>query len=162
MSQKISRRAFLSRSTRGLVAAAVIPHFLKNDLDKAFAAVKKNDMQLPDYYNHFGVDEKLINEVMSEALSRGGDYCDLFFEHSIGNYIGLEDKAVNRAYSDVGYGVGIRVVKGDQTGYSFTEEITPKAMKLAAQTAANIADSKNVFQPVQLKLRDKKSDQFGL
>ena len=152
MNQKISRRDFLSRSTKGLVAAAVVPHFLKTDLDKAFAASKEMDMKLPDYYNHFGIDEKLINEVMTEALARGGDYCDLFFEHSIGNYIGLEDKAVNRAYTDVGYGVGIRVVKGDQTGYSFTEEITPKAMKLAAQTAANIADSKGEFKPVKLKL----------
>jgi TldD protein len=152
MSDKISRRDFLARSSKGLVAATIIPHFLKSDLDKAFAATKGTEMKLPDYLNHFGVDEKLINEVMAEALSKGGDYCDLFFEHSIGNYIGLEDKAVNRAYTDVGFGVGIRVLKGDQTGYSFTEEITPKAMKLAAKTAANIADSKATFKPVQLKL----------
>ena len=75
------------------------------------------------------------------------------FQHSIGNYIGLEDKDVNRAYSNVSFGVGIRVLKGDQTGYSFTEEITPKAMKLAAQTAANIADSNKIVNPIKLKLR---------
>ncbi|MCX6149792.1 MAG: metallopeptidase TldD-related protein [Ignavibacteriales bacterium] len=154
MSSKISRRAFLERSSKGLVAVALIPPFLKSNLDKAFPLTKGVDMKLLDYYNHFGIDEKLISEIMSEALSRGGDYCDLFFEHSIANYIGLEDKAVNRAYSDVGFGVGIRVLKGDQTGYSFSEEITPKAMKLAALTAANIADSKSVIKQVQLKLKD--------
>ncbi|MCU7495590.1 MAG: TldD/PmbA family protein [Ignavibacteria bacterium] len=104
--------------------------------------------------NHFGVDEKIINEVMSVALSKGGDYCDLYFQHSIDNYIGLEDKAVNRAYTDVGFGVGIRVLKGDQTGYSFTEEITPGAMKLAAQTAASIADSGALIKPQELKLKE--------
>ncbi|MCK4825832.1 TldD/PmbA family protein, partial [bacterium] len=71
---------------------------------------------------------------------------------TIVNYIGLEDKAVNRAYSNVDFGVGIRVLKGDQTGYSFTEEITPAAMKLAAKTAANIADTSKKYQPVSLKL----------
>jgi TldD protein len=91
---------------------------------------------------------------MSEALSRGGDYCDIFFQHQINNYIRLEDKAVNQAYSNVDFGVGIRVLKGDQTGYSFTEEISPKAMKLAARTAANIADSSKEVEPVELKLHD--------
>ena len=66
----------------------------------------------------------------------------------------MEDKAVNRAYSDIDFGVGIRVLKGDQTGYSFTEEITPKAMKLAAKTAANIANDSKKVDPVQLKLHE--------
>jgi TldD protein len=111
-------------------------------------------MKLKDYYEHFGADEKIIREAMSHALSRGGDYCDMFFQHGIGNHIGLEDKAVNRAHSHVDFGVGIRVLKGDQTGYSFTEEITPEAMKLAAKTAANIADSTQHVEPVQVKLHN--------
>ncbi|RQV96822.1 MAG: TldD/PmbA family protein [Calditrichaeota bacterium] len=110
-------------------------------------------MDLKWYYDHFGVEETMLRDVMSEALSRGGDYCDLFFQHTINNYIGLEDKEVNRAYSNVDFGVGIRVLKGDQTGYSFTEEITPKAMKLAAQTAANIASGSKSVKPVAVKLK---------
>ena len=78
----------------------------------------------------------------------------IFFQHGIDNYIGLEDNAVNRAYSDVSFGVGIRVLKGEQTGYSFTEEISPKAMKLAAETASNIADSGKMAAPVKLKLQE--------
>jgi len=154
MNQKISRRSFLEKSSKGMIAAAVIPYFLKEDIAKAYSFRKGNEMKLADYYAHFGVDEKIINDVMAEALSRGGDYCDLFFQHNIGNYIGLEDKAVNRAYSDVAFGVGIRVLKGDQTGYSYTEELTPNAMKLAAKTAANIADSGKTVPPVEFKLRE--------
>jgi TldD protein len=108
-------------------------------------------MMLDDYYGLFGVDEGLIRQVMAKAMSQGGDYCDLYFEHTISNYVGMEDAAVNRAYSDVDYGVGIRVLKGDQIGYSFTEEITPKAMGLAAKTAANIASSGKSAGPVGLK-----------
>ncbi|MFZ5979493.1 MAG: TldD/PmbA family protein, partial [Candidatus Zixiibacteriota bacterium] len=51
-------------------------------------------------------------------------------------------------------GAGIRVLAGDQVGYSFTEEITPKAMKLAAQTAANIAAGSKTLPPQELKLHD--------
>jgi TldD protein len=153
MNQKISRRKFIESSSKGLVAAAVIPYFLSTDITKALAA-NKESMNLQEYYDHFGISENMIQEVFDQALARGGDYCDLYFQHSIGNYIGLEDKEVNRAYSDVSFGVGIRVLKGNQTGYSFTEEITPKAMKLAAQTAANIADSNKIIKPVKLKLRD--------
>ena len=153
MNQKISRRKFIESSSKGLVAAAVIPYFLSTDITKALAA-NKESMNLQEYYDHFGITENMIQEVFDQALARGGDYCDLYFQHSIGNYIGLEDKDVNRAYSDVSFGVGIRVLKGNQTGYSFTEEITPKAMKLAAQTAANIADSSKILKPIKLKLRD--------
>ncbi|MFA7287494.1 MAG: TldD/PmbA family protein [Melioribacteraceae bacterium] len=154
MSQTISRRRFLESGSKGLVAVAFIPSFLRGDLTKAFAPSKGETMKLSDYYNHFGVDEKIIQNVISEALSRGGDYCDLYFQHEVSNYIGLEDKAVNRAYTNIAFGVGIRVLKGDQTGYSFTEEITPNSMKLAAQTAANIANGSKKIAPVKLNLKN--------
>ncbi len=135
---RITRRKFLQTSAKG-VALASIPFVFQFDPMAAFAAPDGEGMDLSAYYKHFGVDADVIKEVMQAALSRGGDYCDLFFQHTISSYIGLEDKVVNRAYTSVDFGVGLRVLKGDQTGFSFTEEITPKAMKLAAKTAANIA-----------------------
>jgi TldD protein len=111
-------------------------------------------MALGDYYGHFGIDQETIRAVIGEALSRGGDYCDLYFEHTIYNTIGLEDQAVNRAFSEVDLGAGIRVLKGDQTGYSFTEEITPEAMKLAARTAASIASSGQAATPAGIALHE--------
>jgi TldD protein len=154
MTLNISRRSFIERSAKGVVAAGMIPHFLRNDLDRAFATSGVGSMNLTDYMDHFGVSEAMLRDIMSDALANGGDYCDLFFQHTITNYIGLEDKAVNRAYTNVGFGVGIRVLKGDQTGYSFTEELSPKAMKLAAKTAASIADTNKQIDPVPLKLHD--------
>lgn len=157
MNPKISRRTFLEKGSKGLLAVGAAPYFLHTNIEKAFAGPLKMDGSLKGYYDHFGVEEGLIRQVMAEGLSRGGDYCDVYFQHNIANYIGLEDKAVNRAYSNVDFGVGIRVLKGDQTGFSFTEEITPKALKLAARTAANIANSSKKIEPVPLKLRDHKN-----
>jgi TldD protein len=151
MGSKISRRSFLESSSKGLIAAAFIPPFLSKHPGILNPLIKGEDMKLKDYYNRFLVDEKLINDIMAEALSKGGDYCDIFFQHSINNYIGLEDKDVNKAYTNIDYGVGIRVLKGDQTGYSFTEEITPDAMKKAARTAASIANASGKFKPIEFK-----------
>ncbi len=111
------------------------------------------NIQLNDYYNRFGVDEKLIRETMAEALSKGGDYCDLYFQHTISHTTGLQDKTVNRAFSNIDFGLGIRVLKGEQYGFSFTEELTPKAIKQAAKTAANIANAANAAKipPLQTK-----------
>jgi TldD protein len=92
------------------------------------------------YFARFGVDERMIREAIGEALSRGGDYADLFFQHKVGNNYVLEDGSVNRAFTSVELGVGVRVVKGDQTGYGFTEDLTHEGVKLAAKTAAAIAD----------------------
>jgi TldD protein len=146
----MSRRAFLKASTKGAAATVVISPFLGGIARRAFAAPVGSKMKTGDYYDHFQVDEALIRKVIAEALSRGGDYCDLYFQHSISGYVGLEDEAVNRAYTDIDYGVGIRVLKGDQTGYAYTEEITPETMKQAARTAANIASSGGSVEPVGL------------
>jgi len=99
-------------------------------------------MTLHDYLNLFSVSQETIRQIITEGLSKGGDYCDVFFQQSTSDYIGLEDNDVNRAYSNIDLGVGIRVLNGKQTGYSFTEVISLENMKKAARTAANIANSK--------------------
>jgi len=88
----------------------------------------------------FGIGADEIRRALSAGLAKGGDYCDLYFQHSVSNNLVLEDDAVNRARTDVNLGVGVRVLKGDATGYAFTEELTPEALLRAARTAAEIAE----------------------
>ncbi len=88
----------------------------------------------------YGIAPEDIRRTIETALSRGGDYCDLYFQHTVSNVLGLEDDAVNRARTAVEMGVGVRVLKGDSTGYAFTEELTAAALRRAAATAAEIAD----------------------
>ncbi|MDM7925049.1 MAG: TldD/PmbA family protein [bacterium] len=150
MKPRIDRRSFLQAGLTGLAGTLVVPAFLKSGSGNAWASAAA-PAGMAGFLERFQVTEAMIREVMAEALSRGGDYCDLYFQHTIGHSIGLEDKEVNRAYGDVAYGVGIRVLKGDQTGYSFTEAITPQAMKLAARTAAAVAEGPAGHAPVSLE-----------
>jgi TldD protein len=99
------------------------------------------------YLDHFEVTPEMLQKVIAEAMSKGGDYADLFFEHKISNTLALEDGKVNRAYSNVDYGMGVRVLKGDQTGFAYTETISLQDMLKVARTAANIAGD-----PVSFKL----------
>jgi len=140
MDKKFNRRDFLK--TGGLVVAGsvIVPSVLTGCFSGKQLA-NPLTYNLNDYFDHFGVSRRLIADVMAVGLSRGGDYCDLYFQHTNANSIGLEDNIVNRASSTVSFGVGIRVLKGDQTGYSYTEDLSPEAMKSAARTAANIANT---------------------
>lgn len=149
MATKIDRRDFLKRSSIGLAGIVLLPSFLRSNPSDAYSTIK-NVNSLKDYYDRFNVTEEMLSKVMGEALSRGGDYCDLFFQHKISNYVVLEDNMVNRAYSNVDFGVGIRVLKGDQTGYSFAEEITLGNMLEAAKTASNIANGGKIITPVKI------------
>lgn len=92
---------------------------------------------------HFSVTESELLLVIKEALSKGGDYADIFFEHTFSNSIALRDGEVNRIASNIDYGVGIRVVSGDQTGYAYVENTEIKQLIQAAKTAASIASDQN-------------------
>jgi TldD protein len=92
------------------------------------------------FLKEFGINENLCQKLLAKALSKGGDFADLYFEYSVSNYLGLEDGKVNQSYGDISLGVGIRTVKGDQIGYGFTQELTGESMMSAAATAATLCD----------------------
>ncbi len=99
------------------------------------------NMDRQDILNRFSVSETDLLKVITEALSKGGDYADIFFEHTFSNNIALRDGEVNRASSNIDFGAGIRVVSGDQTGYAYVENTDIKDLLNAARTAASIAAS---------------------
>ncbi len=103
-----------------------------------------------DILQRFGVTESDLLGVINEALKKGGDYADVFFEHTFNNNIALRDGEVNRASSNIDYGVGVRVVSGDQTGYAYVENTDLKEMLRAAQTAASIASKPQVDKAINI------------
>ena len=139
-----TRREFLATSAAG-AGIAVVPGFLIG----CGASVKSPAQPAPDagpapvavgYFADFGVDEQVVRRILARAMSRGGDFADLYFQHTLTNYIVLQDGEVNRAYSIVELGCGVRVLKGDQTGFAFTEDLSEESLASAAATAAVVAD----------------------
>ena len=85
------------------------------------------------------VSAQLCDSLLGEALSRGGDWADLFFEHSRSGSFSMEDGRVRSVGRGVGLGVGIRVVQGESTGFAYSQDLDEAAMRAAARTAASIA-----------------------
>ncbi|MBN1570767.1 MAG: TldD/PmbA family protein [Acidobacteria bacterium] len=151
----ISRRSFLRTGAATAAFSVAAPV-----LDNAWYVLA--EAEAPGYFEReFGISDTVCRKVLAGALAKGGDYADLYFEHTISNYLILEDGKVNQAYSDVALGVGIRTVKGDQVGYGFTQELAEKPMLAAAATAATIAAGAKKI-PAQEFKRLKTADYYPL
>src|ERR1700690_3383591 len=99
----------------------------------------------------FGLDVKTYEMLLSEALSRGGNYADLFFEYHVAASLLYEEGITRSASRGVSMGLGVRVCRGDATGYAHTEDLSTEAMRRAAVTAAKIAEAGPTHVPVPLK-----------
>ncbi|HOO42396.1 MAG TPA: TldD/PmbA family protein [Bacteroidales bacterium] len=81
-------------------------------------------------------------KLLELALRKGGDFADLYLEQSLFHEIILRDGKVNAAGTNTDEGLGIRVVKGQNTGYAYTESSLPPDLEKAAKTASYIASGK--------------------
>ena len=126
------------------------------------------------YLNIFKVSETQLQTLTATALAHGGDYCDLYFEHTTFFNLLLKDGVVSSGGFHTDFGVGIRVLKGEKTGYAYSENTEMADMLNAARAASAIAsgssasartyakveDRKHDFYPMQQNWRDKGADSF--
>ncbi|MBI5948786.1 MAG: metalloprotease TldD [Chloroflexi bacterium] len=100
------------------------------------------------FAGRYNIDPAVMSGILSVALSRGGDFAELFFEHRTNGTITWEDQRVKSASRHVAQGVGIRVVKGDAIGYAYTESLDLAAMRRAAETASRISGDPERPRPI--------------
>ena len=82
--------------------------------------------------------------ILSAALSRGGQYADIYAEDTTVTSIELQDGKVSQAQQAVLYGAGVRVVHDGQTGYAYTMDLSTDSLLRAARFAGSICGSKAV------------------
>ena len=82
-----------------------------------------------------------METILKTALSKGGDFSELFFEHRIAHSVNMEEDIIKESSERVSLGVGIRVIHGEKTGYAYTNDLTPEKMNHAALTAAAVANT---------------------
>ncbi len=91
------------------------------------------------YFDTFSVTTRQLEDLVGEGMRSGGDYCDLYFENTFQNSLVLRDGSVSSGGTLVDFGVGIRVLKGDKTGYAYSESTDMPSMLEAARAAASIS-----------------------
>src|SRR5215468_211302 len=98
----------------------------------------------------FNISISDIESLLGDALSRGGDYADLYFEYTTLNSLNLEEQIVKSANRSARQGVGVRVISGEKTGYAYCDEVDAAAIRKAALTAAHIAHGQSGGGPVNV------------
>ena len=99
------------------------------------------------FMDWFGVDDVILQRVMSELVAHGADTADLYFQHRRSDYIGMENSVVIRNSTDVLQGVGLRVIVAGRTGYASTEDLALPSMLAAARKAAAVASGAGAVPP---------------
>ncbi len=89
--------------------------------------------------SRFGITAHDLERYLSEALSAGGEYADLYFEHLSTSSISMDEGIVKSATEGVTLGVGVRVIAGERTGYAYSDDLSPEKIRKAARVAACIA-----------------------
>jgi TldD protein len=99
------------------------------------------------------IDARIAERLLAVALASGGDHADLYFEYRSGSDIAFEEGRVRTVGRAIVMGLGVRVVRGDATGYAYTEELSEARMLEAARTAGQIATAGGAAAPVALAVR---------
>src|SRR5205823_2636945 len=102
------------------------------------------------FFDKHNVTTRDLETYLNEALSRGGDYADLYFEYRINHSIVLEEQIIKSATKGVNLGVGVRVISGEKTGYAYSDDLNRENILKAARTAAFIANASPAGGTIQV------------
>ncbi|MFP5319798.1 MAG: TldD/PmbA family protein [Acidimicrobiia bacterium] len=85
------------------------------------------------------LEETVVARVLAEALRSGGDFAELFVEDRCSSSARLDDGRVEELTSGRDRGAGIRVVRGETTGFAHTSDLTETGLRTAAAAAGSAA-----------------------
>ncbi len=136
--EDIPRRKFLEISLKGGLALAATPALLTRLL--AGQSPPRPAFAFED-----------LNKVIRQALSKGGDFAEVYIEHRISRSILMEESKFKNAVFGISQGAGVRVISGDKTGYAYTDEIALEKLTRAAEVASYVARGGKTIKPVDVK-----------
>ena len=91
------------------------------------------------FLERYGLTQTDLERYLAAALEEGGDYADLYFEHTTVSSLLLDESLVKTATEGISMGCGVRVLAGEQTGYAYTDDLAPEKIIKVARIAARIA-----------------------
>ncbi|MBE6549392.1 MAG: TldD/PmbA family protein [Ruminococcaceae bacterium] len=94
--------------------------------------------------------KELLEEVLSVAMSTGGDFAEVYGEHTRNNSIQLVNGKIDKINDNVLSGVGIRVFLGQRTVYASTTDLTREGLISCARSVADALDEGKTAQSIVL------------
>ncbi|NBV17488.1 metalloprotease TldD [Janthinobacterium sp.] len=87
----------------------------------------------------FGLDEDKLLKALGTMFTHKVDYADLYFQFTKSEGWSLEEGIVKTGSFSIDQGVGVRAVSGDKTAFSYSDEISERALLEAAAATRTIA-----------------------
>ncbi len=101
-------------------------------------------------WKFFGLSADELEPFLSLGLSSGGDFAEMYLEHRAHSSIRMEEDIIKDTSESVVLGLGVRVLKDEQTGYGYTSDLSQDGIRKAVLSAAAVASSHStgkVFLP---------------
>lgn len=86
--------------------------------------------------------ESTVAKVLKAALSRGGDFAEIYCESSTGTHVALEDNRLEDVITGQDAGVGVRLVRGGREVYGYSNDFSQSALLEVAHFLASAASGK--------------------
>ena len=100
------------------------------------------------------LDKNIITDVLLAAVSTGGDFAELFIEDTIKNSINYLDGQLEATQSGRDFGIGIRIFKGTNAIYAYTNSFKKEDLIKTAKKAASAI--KDIKRDITFNLTTKK------
>ncbi|MEI7548448.1 MAG: TldD/PmbA family protein, partial [Actinomycetota bacterium] len=85
------------------------------------------------------IDQDVLQRVLTNAVRTGADFAEVYAEDKHSTSVSFDDGKVEQVTSGRDRGAGIRVIKGDTTGFAHTADLTEAGLTTAAEAAAAAA-----------------------
>lgn len=82
------------------------------------------------------LDKKIVEKILKEALSTGGDFAEIFIEKTIKTNFFLINGKIEKALSGKDFGIGIRIFKDTYSVYGYTNKLEPTSLVHATKKIA--------------------------
>jgi len=108
--------------------------------------VVKMKKKIGDLFTRQGLPpcEKL-HGMLRESLKGAGEFAEIFVQNSVYKGYQLSERLISNISNSYSTGAGIRVVKGNNTGYSYTEDLSEASIRKCIADAVAIAGSAKSF-----------------
>ena len=78
-------------------------------------------------------------DLLALARAGGADFAEVYAERTLHASFALDERRLKRSSMAVQQGVGVRAIRGEQTGYAYADGFAPDDLREAARVAARIA-----------------------
>ncbi|MDR0934984.1 MAG: TldD/PmbA family protein [Erysipelotrichaceae bacterium] len=99
------------------------------------------------------ISKKLALEILNLGLSTGADYAEIFYEDSFAYSLSIDNGKVETSTTNNNNGVGIRLLKGLQSVYGYTSDLSKKGLLALTTNLAVSFSGKRILEVKNLKVK---------